>query len=83
MKLTLKSKIYLFSHVLKYLIVAFARKKSKLPDSVEELKSKANTYFENGYYYDAIRYYNKAIAKIPNSEVLYGNRAAALMKRNW
>ena len=39
--------------------------------------------FEEGNYYEAIRFYNKAIDEISNSPILYGNRAAALMKRNW
>ncbi len=59
------------------------RKKSKLPEKVENLKSIANTFFESGNYFDAINYYNRAIAIVPNSPILYGNRAAALMKRNW
>lgn len=59
------------------------RKKYKLPDNIDKLKSSANFYFENGKYFDAINLYNKAIALEPNSPILYGNRAAAYMKRNW
>ena len=57
--------------------------KSELPQKIEELKKIANEKFENGKFSQAIESYNKAINLYPNAAVLYGNRAAALMKRNW
>jgi WD and tetratricopeptide repeats protein 1 len=59
------------------------RKKYKLPELVENLKIKANKLFEDGNYYESIVFYNKAISEISNSSILFGNRAAALMKRGW
>jgi tetratricopeptide (TPR) repeat protein len=59
------------------------KNKYKLPGKAEELKSKANASFDQQNYVEAIVYYNKAINLVPNSPILYGNRAAALMKRNW
>ena len=59
------------------------KSKSKLPGKAEELKSKANASFDEQNYVEAIEYYNKAIKLVPNSPILYGNRAAALMKRSW
>jgi WD and tetratricopeptide repeats protein 1 len=46
---------------------------------------KANKHFENQNYIEAIKYYNLAIeeAGVEVSPILYGNRAAALIKRNW
>lgn len=43
----------------------------------------ANEYFKNGQYIKAIKAYNDAIDKYKLSAVLYGNRAAAYMKRSW
>ncbi len=39
--------------------------------------------FEQENYIEAIEYYNVAIQLSSESPILYGNRAAALMKRNW
>lgn len=54
-----------------------------LPQAIEGIKKKANSYFEKEHYTKAIYLYNQAIARAPNSSVLYGNRAAAYMKRKW
>ena len=59
------------------------RKKVKLPQKAELLKQKANSSFEEQNYLEAIEFYNEAIQIAPDSPILYGNRAAALMKRNW
>lgn len=59
------------------------KKSSDLPPKAEELKVKANGCFEAKHYVEAIEYYNKAIDIAPYSPILYGNRAAALMKRLW
>ncbi|UYV69380.1 WDTC1 [Cordylochernes scorpioides] len=54
-----------------------------LPPFVEALKQKANEYFQHKRYHEAIMLYNQAITMCPSGTVLYGNRAAALMKRSW
>ncbi|GFG32356.1 hypothetical protein Cfor_10916 [Coptotermes formosanus] len=43
----------------------------------------ANDAFERQHYTLAISLYNKAISFCPSAAVLYGNRAAAYMKRGW
>lgn len=43
----------------------------------------ANYAFESQNYSGAVRLYNQAISLCADSAVLYGNRAAALMKRDW
>lgn len=59
------------------------KKKIKLSPKAESLKLKANASFEEQNYVEAIDYYNQAIILAENSPILYGNRAATLMKRNW
>ncbi|KAK3097055.1 hypothetical protein FSP39_005944 [Pinctada imbricata] len=51
--------------------------------AVENIKKKANSYFEMEQYSKAIILYNQAIQRAPHASVLYGNRAAAFMKRKW
>ncbi|RZF46444.1 hypothetical protein LSTR_LSTR012519 [Laodelphax striatellus] len=58
-------------------------KKKPLPADIEDLKLSANTLFDGGEYSRAIRIYNEAIMKFSQGSLLYGNRAAAYMKRNW
>lgn len=53
------------------------------PSKVETLKMDANNAFEVRHYTSAIRLYNKALKLCPNWALLYGNRAAAYMKRGW
>ena len=48
-----------------------------------ELKSLANTEYENRNFWGAINLYNQALILAPNSAVLYANRAAAFLKRGW
>jgi WD and tetratricopeptide repeat-containing protein 1 len=43
----------------------------------------ANDAFERQHFTLAISLYNKAISYSPSAAVLYGNRAAAYMKRGW
>ncbi|XP_041352477.1 WD and tetratricopeptide repeats protein 1-like isoform X2 [Gigantopelta aegis] len=50
---------------------------------VESLKKRANSCFEKEQYTKAIMLYNKALAMATHAAVLYGNRAAAYMKRKW
>lgn len=54
-----------------------------LPPQIENLKQEANAAFQKQKYTTAINLYNKAIARCPHGAVLYGNRAAAFMKRSW
>lgn len=67
-----------------------ARKRQKtpisakpIPPAVEVIKKKANRYFELDQCSKAIILYNQAIQRAPWASVLYGNRAAAFMKRKW
>lgn len=57
--------------------------KLDLTPEAELLKQKANSFFEAKNYVEAVEFYNQAIEKMPHSAVLFGNRAAALMKRGW
>lgn len=54
-----------------------------LPSKVELLKAKANESFARQQYTLAINLYNQAIAVHSDAAILYGNRAAALLKRGW
>ncbi|XP_021913240.1 WD and tetratricopeptide repeats protein 1 [Zootermopsis nevadensis] len=54
-----------------------------LPIRIQALKLSANDAFERQRFTLAISLYNKAIGYYPSAAVLYGNRAAAYMKRGW
>ena len=54
-----------------------------LPPTVDAIKTRANAVFEKQKYNQAILLYNQALAVAPDAPVLYGNRAAAFMKRSW
>ena len=54
-----------------------------LPPAADVLKTQANAVFEKKNYNQAILLYNQALSIAPDSAVLYGNRAAAYMKREW
>lgn len=55
-----------------------------LPFRAELLKLEANKHYcDRKDFTAAIRLYNQAISISPHSAVLYGNRAAAYMKRRW
>ncbi|GLG95424.1 Protein will die slowly, partial [Gryllus bimaculatus] len=58
-------------------------KMKALPKKVEALKLRANDEFEKQHYTLAISMYNRAISMCPSHAILYGNRAAAYMKRSW
>jgi tetratricopeptide (TPR) repeat protein len=45
--------------------------------------SQANEAFEEKLYTKAVNLYSEAVARLPGCALLYGNRAAALMKRGW
>ncbi len=53
-----------------------------LSGRVEQIKLEANAEFESGNYCAAIRLYNRALLLCAHP-TLYGNRAAAYMKRAW
>ncbi|CAI9718792.1 and tetratricopeptide repeats 1-like [Octopus vulgaris] len=61
----------------------YKRDTKRLSPPVEALKKKANNYFEKDQCRKAIILYNQAISMMPHASVLYGNRAAAYMKRKW
>ena len=54
-----------------------------LPPAADKLKLQANAAFQQSQFTTAIGLYSKALLKAPKSAVLYSNRAAALMKRDW
>jgi len=54
-----------------------------LTPAAEKLKLQANTAFQQCQFNTAIGLYSKALCRAPKSAVLFSNRAAALMKRNW
>ncbi|XP_005097163.1 WD and tetratricopeptide repeats protein 1 [Aplysia californica] len=55
----------------------------QLSPLVESLKRHANDLFEQKEYKQAIDVYNQAIARCNTAAVLYGNRAAAYLRRKW
>ncbi|KAF6205167.1 hypothetical protein GE061_019334 [Apolygus lucorum] len=57
--------------------------KPYLPEHINVLKLAGNTLFEKEEYSSSIRIYNEAIGEYPKSSVMYSNRAAAFMKRDW
>lgn len=55
-----------------------------LSPKIEALKHEANKYYNDKKdYTSAIRIYNQALRIAPDSSVLFGNRAAAYIKRKW
>ena len=66
------------------LIIVFRLKHGRaLPPHVIAIEQEANQVFERRRYNQAILLYNQAIAMVPDSPILYGNRAAAYIERNW
>ncbi|XP_048414032.1 WD and tetratricopeptide repeats protein 1 [Stegostoma tigrinum] len=55
----------------------------ELPLHLERLKQQANDAFSRQQWTQAIQLYSKAIQQAPGNPMLYGNRAAAFMKRKW
>jgi len=69
-----------------HIIVWYCRTKyctKPLPAAVEAIKLKANAAFEQEKYNQAIKLYNQALSMCADQPVLYGNRAAAYLKRSW
>ncbi|XP_002016390.2 WD and tetratricopeptide repeats protein 1 [Drosophila persimilis] len=58
-------------------------KSRSLPSSIELHKKQGNEHLENGKLVAAIEAYSTALSKYPRGEVLYLNRATALMRRGW
>ncbi|XP_056651441.1 WD and tetratricopeptide repeats protein 1 isoform X2 [Monodelphis domestica] len=56
---------------------------AELPPSLERVKQQANEAFACQQWTQAIQLYSKAVQKAPHNAMLYGNRAAAYMKRKW
>ncbi|XP_018100480.1 WD and tetratricopeptide repeats 1 L homeolog isoform X2 [Xenopus laevis] len=56
---------------------------SDLPPHLEKVKQKANDAFAQQQWSQAIELYSEAVQRAPRSAMLYGNRAAAYMKRKW
>ncbi|XP_035215285.1 WD and tetratricopeptide repeats protein 1-like, partial [Stegodyphus dumicola] len=54
-----------------------------LPPDIEKLKKMANEAFEKQLYTLAIGLYSKGIIMYPKGACLFGNRAAAYIKRGW
>lgn len=55
----------------------------ELPPYLERVKQQANEAFACQQWTQAIQLYSKAVQKAPHNAMLYGNRAAAYMKRKW
>lgn len=58
-------------------------KRRTLPTTIEQHKKLGNEHLENGKLLAAIDAYSAALAEYPQGEVLYLNRATALMRRGW
>jgi len=56
---------------------------NQLPEKAMEWKRDGNDYFSDHNYFQAVVCYNKALELCPDSSVLYANRAAALLRREW
>nr|ABC86523.1 AT17348p [Drosophila melanogaster] len=63
--------------------VKMPHRSRSLPTEIEVYKKEGNDFLENGKLVDAIDAYSAALAKYPQGEVLYLNRATALMRRGW
>ncbi|KAM8713828.1 hypothetical protein ACLKA7_014055 [Drosophila subpalustris] len=59
------------------------QKRRALPTSIEQHKKLGNEHLENGKLLAAVDEYSAALASYPKGEVLYLNRATALMRRGW
>ncbi|XP_034478736.1 WD and tetratricopeptide repeats protein 1 [Drosophila innubila] len=59
------------------------QKRRALPSSIEQHKKLGNEHLENGKLLAAVDEYSAALASYPKGEVLYLNRATALMRRGW
>ncbi|XP_036304221.1 WD and tetratricopeptide repeats protein 1 isoform X2 [Pipistrellus kuhlii] len=55
----------------------------ELPPYLERVKQQANEAFACQQWTQAIQLYSKAVQRAPHNAMLYGNRAAAYMKRKW
>lgn len=59
------------------------QKRRALPSSIEQHKKLGNEHLENGKLLAAVDEYSAALVSYPKGEVLYLNRATALMRRGW
>ncbi|ALC42227.1 hypothetical protein Dbus_chr2Rg1806 [Drosophila busckii] len=60
-----------------------SHKRRALPANIEQHKKLGNEFLEQGKLLAAIDEYSMALAAYPQGEVLYLNRATALMRRDW
>ena len=60
-----------------------AEKSTALSGQALELKTLANVEYESRNYWGAINLYNQALVLVPDSAILYANRAAAFLRRGW
>lgn len=56
---------------------------TELPPHLEKIKQQANDAFARQQWTHAIQLYSLGIHKANHNAMLYGNRAAAYMKRKW
>jgi len=49
----------------------------------DEFKDKANKHFREQKYFQSVQTYSEGLVIDPKSSTMYGNRAAALLKRSW
>ena len=59
------------------------QKSMPLSGEALELKALANAEYECRNFWGAINLYNQALILVPDSALLYANRAAAFLKRGW
>lgn len=59
------------------------RSSLELPPHLEEIKQQANDAFARQQWTQAIQLYSLSIRQARSNAMLYGNRAAAYMKRKW
>lgn len=64
-------------------VILDSSKDYNLPSDVRELKERANDAIHKEMYATAVELFNRAIARCSDCAVLFSNRAAALMRRNW
>lgn len=64
-------------------LLSVLRTTNELPPHLEKVKQKANDAFARQQWSQAIELYSQAMQSAPRSAMLFGNRAAAYMKRKW
>lgn len=62
---------------------SFFPSSGELPPHLERIKQQANDAFARQQWTQAIQFYSLGIHEASHNAMLYGNRAAAYMKRKW